>query len=189
MKKYIFLILIVCFRFLNCKNSENKIVNTIEIKSNNLNFFDFDKVEHYYKDIDAGDILVEMQRLETIDKKSEEHNYLNLIGYDYPKDVNDEKFIDNLIKFKFSKVQIEDKFYNELNKLFSFSNCQDDYGLACAPVYRDILVFYKEEKIVGIAKICFECDKSDVIGAKKDASFFGHCGGYGKLYKILKVKQ
>lgn len=26
--------------------------------------------------------------------------YLNLIGYDYPKDIRDEKFIDNLIKFK-----------------------------------------------------------------------------------------
>ena len=45
MNKYIFLILIICFSFLNCKNSDNKIVNTAEIKSNNLNFFDFDNVE------------------------------------------------------------------------------------------------------------------------------------------------
>lgn len=184
-----FLFLIIFFSFLNCKNSETNIVNSVEKKSNDLSFFDFDEIEHYYKDINAGDILNEMKRLDGVDRKSDEYNYLNLIGYNYPKDVNDEKFISNLIKFKFSKIQIEDKFYNELNKLFSFSNCQDDYGLACAPVYRDILVFYKEEKIVGIAKICFECGKSDVLGAKKDASFFGHCGGYGKLYKILKIKK
>ena len=101
MNKYIFLILIICFSFLNCKNSDNKIVNTAEIKSNNLNFFDFDNVEHYSKNIKDDDILHEMQRLDGIDKHSEEYNYLNLIAYNYPKDVNDKEFISNLVKYKF----------------------------------------------------------------------------------------
>jgi hypothetical protein len=174
---------------LNCKNSETKIVNTTEIKSNNLNFFDFDKVEHYYKDIEAGEILVEMQRLENIDKKSEEHNYLNLIGYNYPKDVNDKEFISNLVKYKFSKIQIDNNIHKDINKLFSTSKCEGGYPLACAPVYRDILVFYKQDKIIGIAKICFECGQSYILGSSNDVSYFGSCGEYGVLYEILKEKQ
>lgn len=168
------------FVFFSCSFSKEK--------KNDKSFFDFDEVEHYYKDINSGDILKEMKRLNGVDRNSDEYNYLNLIGYNYPNDVNDEKFIDNLLKFNFIKERVDDKFYNKLNKIFTSSTCEDDFSLACAPIYRDILVFYKDKKIVGIAKICFECGKNEIIGAKTDTSFFGQCGGYGRLYKILKSK-
>jgi hypothetical protein len=105
-------------------------VNTAEIKSNNLNFFDFDKVEHYSKNIKDDDILHEMQRLDGIDKHSEEYNYLNLIGYNYPKDVNDKEFISNLVKYKFLKIQIDNNIHKDINKLFSTSKCEGGYPLA-----------------------------------------------------------
>lgn len=182
MNKYLFLI--VCFSFLNCKNSENKIVNTAEIKFNNLNFFDFDNVEHYSKNIKDDDILHEMQRLDGIDKHSEEYNYLNLIAYNYPKDVNDKEFISNLVKYKFSKIQIDNNIHKDINKLFSTSKCEGGYPSACAPVYRNILVFYKQDKIIGIAKICFECGQSYILGSSNDVRDFGSCGEYGDCMKF-----
>ncbi|MBP9848338.1 MAG: hypothetical protein KBC58_02760 [Flavobacterium sp.] len=187
MNKYLFII--ICFSFLNCKDLEDKIVNTTEIKSNDLNFFDFDKVEHYSKNIKDDDILHEMQRLDGIDKHSEEYNYLNLIGYNYPKNVNDKEIISNLVKYKFSKIQIDNNIHKDINKLFSTSKCEGGYPLACAPIYRDILIFYKQDKIIGIAKICFECGQSYILGSSNDVSDFGSCGEYGVLYEILKGKK
>ena len=123
MNKYLFLI--ICFSFLNCKNFETKIVNSEStiansesIKSNNKIFFDFDNVDYYFKDIDDSEILKEVRRLEGVDDESEEYNYLNLISNDYPKKVNDENFIKNILKFGYSKNQIDKKFYNEINSVF-----------------------------------------------------------------------
>ena len=88
MNKHLFLI--ICFSFLNCKNSETKIVNSEStiansestiansesIKSNNKIFFDFDNVDYYFKDIVDSEILKEVRRLEGVDDESEEYNYL-----------------------------------------------------------------------------------------------------------------
>ena len=94
MNKYLFLI--ICFSFLSCKDSETKIVNSEStivnsesIKSNNKFFFDFDSVDYYFKDIEDSEILREVRRLEGIDDKSDEYNYLNLISEDYPKKINE----------------------------------------------------------------------------------------------------
>ena len=194
MNKYLFLI--ICFSFLSCKDSETKIVNSEStivnsesIKSNNKFFFDFDSVDYYFKDIEDSEILREVRRLEGIDDKSDEYNYLNLISEDYPKKINDRNFIKNLSEFGYSKNQIDKKYYNEINSLFSETKCDSSFAAACIPIYRDILVFYKEEKIIGIAKICFTCRQFDIIGTKKDISYFGQCGGYEKLYEILDSKQ
>lgn len=194
MNKYLFII--ICFSFLNCKdsetkieNSEAKIENSESIKSNNKIFFDFDNVDYYFKDIEESEILKEVRRLEGVDNESEEYNYLNLISENYPKKINDKNFIKNLLKFGYSKNQIDKKYYDEINSLFSETKCDSSFAAACIPIYRDILVFYKEEKIIGIAKICFTCRQFDISGTKKDISYFGQCGGYEKLYKILDSKQ
>jgi len=51
--------------------------------------------------------------------------------------------------------------------------------------FRDILVFYKNEKISGITKICFGCNESVLIGTKYNADTFGQCGVYSKLKSFL----
>ena len=193
MNKYLFLI--ICFSFFNCKNSETKIVNSEStmvnsetVKPNIKIFFDFDNVDYYFKDIEDSEILKEVRRLESVDVESDEYNYLNLISENYPKKINDKNFIKNLLKFGYSKNQIDKKYHNEINSLFSETKCDSSFAAACVPVYRDILVFYKEEKIIGIAKICFTCRQFDIIGTKMDISYFGQCGGYEKLYKILDSK-
>jgi hypothetical protein len=41
----------------------------------------------------------------------------------------------------------------------------------CAPIYRDILVFKQKDTIVGLSKICFECNLQftiDKYGVQKD---------------------
>ena len=57
---------------------------------------------------------------------------------------------------------------------------------ACIPVFRDILIFKKNNKSIGIAKICFECEKSHIVGTNKNIENFGQCGDFSKLMNILK---
>lgn len=58
-------------------------------------------------------------------------------------------------------------------------------ALTCKPVYRDILVFYLNDKVIGVAKICFTCDQFIFRGAQGETDFFGYFGEFPKLIKIL----
>ena len=51
--------------------------------------------------------------------------------------------------------------------------------------YRDILVFKKENKTVGVAKVCFGCSQSIITGTKLNTQEFGQSGDYGRLKKLL----
>ena len=50
-------------------------------------------------------------------------------------------------------------------------------------------LYLKQDKIIGIAKICFECGQSYILGSSNDVRDFGSCGEYGVLYEILKGKK
>ncbi len=58
---------------------------------------------------------------------------------------------------------------------------------ACAPEYRDILIFKKNEKISGVAKICLSCSQFYLISSKKEISTdnFGTEEEYKSLKKLF----
>ena len=93
---------------------------------------------------------------------------------------------DVLQKFGYKKTTIDKTKNEHLNDIFSENNCSESFAAACIPVYRDIFIFKKNNKTVGIAKICFGCRLFHIIGTKKNLENFGQCGDFEKLEKLIK---
>ena len=89
-------------------------------------------------------------------------------------------------KINFQKSEIDKSKFGEINKIFVEKTVNQIADYACIAVYRDILIFKKQNKTVGIAKICFECFKKQIIGTNANTENFGQDGDYEKLEKILK---
>ena len=131
-------------------------------------YFDFDKILHY--------------KIEEIDIKKEPE--IGKILYErYPSGLNDSKFLNNLDSMELSVV--DSSHFSKIRNIFKEKSCSSIIEKSCIPVYRDILVFYKNNEIIGIAKICFDCNVQHIIGTKEDTSYFGQCGDYDLLNEIL----
>lgn len=55
----------------------------------------------------------------------------------------------------------------------------------CIPHYRDILVFKKRNKTTGVALICFECQKQQIMSVENGEIDFDHFFDYGRLQFLL----
>ena len=102
-----------------------------------------------------------------------------------PKSITDTSFINNLETFGYTKSKIDEKKFNEIDEIFTEKKHSESYATACIYIYRDILIFKKKSKIIGIAKICFGCDANIIVGTKSNTEEFGMSGDYEKLSKIL----
>lgn len=55
----------------------------------------------------------------------------------------------------------------------------------CIPIYRDILIFKKNNSVVGISKVCFDCNMNYTLGSKTDVEIYNNSNDYEKLEKLL----
>ena len=83
-------------------------------------------------------------------------------------------------------IGIDKSKFIEINKIFVEKTVNKSMDYACPADYRDILIFKNKNKTVGIAKICFECFKNQILGTKANTENFGQDGDYEKLEKLLK---
>ncbi len=137
--------------------------------------FEFDQAVHY---------SFEDSKYEKFEKLK---NFEAIYYGDYPDDLNAINVDNELIKHGYKKRQIDEKKLSSLNTIFRF---QFDLTFinsitACAAEYNDIIIFKKQNKITGIAKICFGCDKHYFIGNKFDDSSFDE---YDELKELLYTK-
>lgn len=147
----------------------------------NSYYFDFDKIEHYqiseeenYFDGENDSIKVESQKI------------LSEILFDRkPTELNGTEFLNDLNKIVFTKHEIPISDFNEIREIFKEQSCSKNIEMACISVFRDVLVFFKKNKIVGIAKVCFSCKDNHIIGTTSETFNFGQCGDYEKLNGIL----
>ena len=145
-------------------------------------FFDFDEIEYYHSDIS----MEQISPMYKDENKSEyAERFLNVVEEDYPNNV-DENFSKILKEIGYKKVTVRKEKYAEINKIFSEQTCFSRVETSCIPVYRDILIFKKEKRTIGIAKICFQCLQSHIVGTEKDVFDFGQCGDFENLKKLLK---
>ncbi len=91
----------------------------------------------------------------------------------------------DLEKIGYKKNIIGKGNYDKINSIFCERNHKESYATSCIAIYRDILVFKKSNKTIGVAKICFECEQNWIIGTDRNTMEFGMSGDYGKLYDIL----
>jgi hypothetical protein len=175
--------IIIIFSIISC-NTEKKSPNNVIVESlkKEKYYFDFDQIDHYKTDFD------EKKSIELIrNSKNSENDKLKyeVILGDTPKNIQEIEFLKNIEKIGFTKKTIEKVKFKNINNLFMEKHITDDYAISCAPVFRDILVFYKKKQIIGMAKICFSCKQNIIIGTNANTEYFGHNGDYGKLRKIL----
>ncbi|WP_055437551.1 hypothetical protein [Lacinutrix algicola] len=148
----------------------------------NSYYFDFDKIEHYtfIEKIDYFDI-------ENDSVKIENKELLSSLLFDRkPTKLNGIEFINELDKVATKKRDIPISDFQEIKEIFKEQSCSVNVAYSCISVFRDILVFYQKNKVVGIAKICFSCNDHHIIGTTSNTSDFGQCGKYEELNKILK---
>ncbi len=146
-------------------------------------YYDFDKVDHYSIQISEA-VLYEIEEKENLNRS--ERLKIDLIQYDKPEKLGDSLFIQQLPNLGFEKHTVSEEKFAELNEIFSEKPHKEIYELACEHVYRDILIFKKSYSIIGIAKICFHCSGSQIIGTNANTTEFGQSGDYGKLNQLLK---
>ena len=76
----------------------------------------------------------------------------------------------------------------ELNQYLNKKIHEEVEVTECLPIYRDLIVFRKNKKIVGFAKICLECHKILMRGTTLSYDNFGQSGEYHQLKRILKKR-
>jgi len=168
-------IILLVFLLISCKSNDEKA------------FFDFDSVEYYSLNKNKEVEIIENNRNGIKD------SILNKILYsEFPDALDNDVFYKNVntnsfSKFKLSQKDIEylknDVFHEKLSfKMFELNK-------ACAPEYRDILVFKKNNKISGIAKICFSCGQFYIISSKREIQTenFGTEKEYKSLEKLFNT--
>lgn len=155
-------------------------------------FFDFDQVDFYSISISNKDISnIEYQRkrnsfeYKKISKK--DALFLSILQNNYPEKVDD-KFSEKLLKYGFKKKTVDKILYPEINTIFSEKDCNDNLGSFCIPTFRDIFIFTKNNKVVGISKVCYDCGLATIIGTEKNIRNFGSCGDFKKLKKLMGNK-
>ena len=193
MKKTLcFLILTV---IISC-NSKNKIEkdssnftqkDTIskEIKITGNKYFDYDKLEYYNLKLDEEDLskLYDNQEKSEIDSLK-----MGIIMRNSPKSLADSSFIKVLKQIGYTKTTVPHDKFKKIDSIFTEKKHPEPVYTGCVYVYRDILVFKKKNKTIGIAKICFQCGANKIVGTKSNTEEFGQSGDYWKLQEILNNK-
>ncbi|QQV04497.1 MULTISPECIES: hypothetical protein [Chryseobacterium] len=179
---FIFLIFLSC----NMTNENKKeIIEKAEITKQVIGkkFFDYDAIEHYQTDFDKLKIgeLYDNKSKSKIDLLKE-----GVILGDIPHSISDLAFIKNLEQIGFKKTIVDKSKFKSIEEIFVEKTTLENIATACIYVYRDILIFKKESKVVGIAKICFDCLANQIKGTTANTENFGQDGDYGKLAKILQ---
>ncbi|RKS21763.1 hypothetical protein CLV94_2398 [Flavobacterium endophyticum] len=184
MKNYLFLFLII----ISCNKATQK--DNIQAakpasKKELKKFYDSDKIEHFYLNISEDSIL---NLLKLKNENKDQKKLRQLLVSDYPDSVSEPNFETDLVKYKFTKTELSELKKKEVEKIFSQQDSTPAEFLSCVPYYRDIFIFKKNDSIVGIAKICFDCGISTFLGSNVDTGEFGLRSELNKLEKIVRNK-
>ena len=76
-----------------------------------------------------------------------------------PNSLKDSAFIKNLVDVGYHKRLIDEKYFPQLDTILKEK--LNHGGTRCIRAYRDILVFKRDSKIIGIANICVSCGDSN----------------------------
>lgn len=145
-------------------------------------FFDFDEVVHYQIPITLEEALALFPK-----KEDKEMGLLGHLLWDY---VSDEKesldlFHKGIDSIKSYRNVMKSNYHHELkNEIFSEKKCDNVMMAMCDPIYRDIFIFKKNKKEIGIAKICFECR----LYSFSEGDFVYDCFNMnGELERLLEI--
>jgi hypothetical protein len=176
MKKH--LLILISILFIGCNQADKK--NEIQ-KNTSYQFFEFDEIDHYQVEITVREYL----DINTQDQTPDETKFLGILNGNYPESINDKSFLKYLQKFYPKKRKIDSNKFKAIANIYTEKKHKNPMFAACDPLYRDILIFKKNNVITGISKICFECYIQTTIGSIRNTENLGQSGDMGRLDKIL----
>lgn len=174
--------------FWSC-NSTNEKKNETADNSNSTKrmigkkFFEYDAIDYYASNFDESKIsdLYDSQSKSEIDSFK-----MGIILGDIPKSISDSTFIDKLSAIGYKKTSLDKSKFDSIDKIFVEKTTTENLATSCIYVYRDILIFKKESKIIGTAKVCFGCMAHQINGTIANTENFGQEGDYERLGKLLR---
>ena len=166
-------ILLLFFVMLSCKSKEEKM------------FFDFDSVEYYSLNKNK-----ELEINENNRNGIKDSILNNILYFESPHKLDNNVFYKTINSNGFSKFKLSEEDVQYLKKdvfVEKFSLKMFEAMKACAPEYRDILIFKKKNEISGLAKICLSCGQFYFISSKKEihTENFGTKEEYKSLEKLF----
>jgi len=168
------------------QKTETVMEATKNLKSGNTKigkkFFEYDEIDYYTNAIDEGNIekLYDNQSKSVLDSLK-----MGVILGEIPTTISDLAFMDKLDKISYRKSSIAESKFRDMDAIFVEKEVTVMGINVCETIFRDILIFKKKNKVVGIAKICFGCNALHITGTKAHTQNFGKNGDYEKLAKLL----
>ncbi|WP_379695549.1 hypothetical protein [Flavobacterium sp. HJSW_4] len=183
MKKFIFVITVILLLGFNSKKPN---INGEKVVKKELRpFFDSDEINHYYIDFKSDFEHLSKDNDLQVEKKKE---FSSFFYWYYPNTV--EKDFENLLlKYDYKKSKLSSKQQSQIQDVFSEKDSIQTNEFACIPEYRDIFIFKKKKKTIGIAKICFKCYRFQIIGSEIDTQYFGLWSELDKLRNIVRPNE
>jgi hypothetical protein len=146
-------------------------------------YFDYDNVDYYFNDFNEDKI----EELYSKQSKSDLDSLrTGIILGKIPNDTTDLTFIDKLETIGYTKEQINKSKFKSIDDIFREKPVDELLTRMCIRVYRDIFVFKKGDKVVGVAKVCFDCWDQEIVGTASNTSSFGQNGDYERLFKLVR---
>jgi hypothetical protein len=188
--RQILLLTSFCLTFWTCDPRAKKKTEVVDSSKSTKQvigrkFFIYDSIDYYTNDIDESKTL----DLYDNQSKSEIDSFkMGVILGDIPKSISDLAFIEKLSKLAYKKTLVEKSKFDRIDSIFFEKTTTENIATACIYVYRNILIFKKDSKVVGTAKVCFGCMASQIKGTTANTKNFGQEGDYEKLAKLLRQK-
>lgn len=141
----------------------------------------FDSIEYYSADKEFYSKFYNRLR-----EKSDTY-YSKILNENVPEKLDDSLFYSELNSSKFINSKVSQADINSFKELFNDDTFTDAYTTACAPDYRNILILKKSNRIVGVLKICFNCEMYNLIGENDEKKKIEKSGGIAnpELEKIF----
>ncbi|MET3025255.1 hypothetical protein ABXT06_01120 [Flavobacterium sp. UW10123] len=186
MKKYIFVITAILV--LSCNNSKKLDANNEKVAKKELRpFFDSDKIDHYY--LDSSEKEFEHLAKDNAAQTAKKKEFSGFFYGNYPETIPKKNFENLLLKYNYKKSSLSFKQQKQIENVFSEKDSLKNEVCSCIAEYRDIFIFKKNKKTIGIAKICFKNARFQIVGSKIDTEGFGLIEELDKLENIVRPTE
>ncbi|RZJ84209.1 MAG: hypothetical protein EOO20_21540 [Chryseobacterium sp.] len=153
----------------------------VSCEKENEYFLNFDEVVHYKIEDSLINSIIHKE------KKTEAESITEHFVFDWTDDGPiTKKMITSLDHTLYTMYPLDTIHNWKLREIFKEDEIIFENNRTCEPVYRDMLVFKNKGKIIGLAKLCFDCEISDFMGTNADTKNFGGSQEFDRLRKIFE---
>lgn len=172
--------------YCNSESTQSTALVTTDTTSNSCKpYFKFDQVEHYFIKTTDHEYMLLATKKNPTENDSILREVLSLGIF---KSLKDTSTVRHLESIGYAKKMVDTNLNDSLSEIF----CERKHGssmmASCIPMYRNIFVFKYQGKTVGLAKICYSCMLSNIVGTKCNTADFGQSGDFERLRNLMSYE-